>query len=107
MTQWLPDNLRVRAFPEHDVGVHMTKIFGTERRQASLTERTLKAVEHDAGVNGSSVGLGKDEIVTLIERTELVSSRRLADAMLVEQLDHDEIERDGACTTVSVGPRKD
>ncbi|MCY3748444.1 MAG: hypothetical protein OXG64_04030 [Chloroflexi bacterium] len=97
MAQWLPNGLRVHAFAEHDAGVHMTKIFDTERRQASRSERTLKAVEHDAGVDGSSVGLGKDEIVILIERTEFVSLRHLADTMLFEQLDHADIERDGAC----------
>ena len=74
----------------------MAKIFDTERRQASPTERTLKVVEHDAGLDGSSVGLGKDEVVTLIEQTERVASRRLADAMILGHLDHAGIERDGA-----------
>ena len=96
MAQWLPVDLQVHAFAEHDAGVPMAKIFDTERRQASPTKRTLKVVEHGAGVDGSSVSLGKDEVVTLIEQTERVSSRRLADAMILGHLDHAGIERDGA-----------
>ena len=106
VAQWLPDGLREHRFAEHDARVHMAKVFDTERRQASRTERTLKAVEQDAEVDGSSVDLGKDEIVTLLERTEFVPLRRLADTMLFEQLDHADIECDGEWTTVRVGPRR-
>ena len=56
---------------------------------------------------GRPVGLGKDEIQVVVERTELPSASRLAGAVLGELLDHSGVERDGARAAMGLGRRED
>ena len=85
----------------------MPEILDAERGQASSLERALKPVEHDIGRHGSSVDLGEDEVLVVVERAELASTGRLAGAVLLELLDDAGVERNGARAAMCLGWRED
>ena len=62
VAQLLLDDTRMHALAEHDAGVHVAQILDSQRWQSSPLQGSLKAAEHDIGLNGATVGLGKDEV---------------------------------------------